>query len=989
MKLTSLLFRSLIVTFILDFSFEASAQAARLILNGATITINQDAYLVIDNPASDAITVNSGLIISEGENNNIKWNIGTTTGTYTIPWGYSGTSIPLTFTKTAGTGSGYFLFSTYHTGWQNSAQLPTGVTNINGASGMDNSAFVSDRFWQMNAQSYSTKPTLSDVVFTYLEAENTVPDNTITESGLIAKRYNSGVTSWIDNILASTINTTNNTVTVTSVDVANFHDWWILGTTGANRYWVASSPSTSNSAANWSETSSGTGGAGVPTYQDAVIFDGGSVNNCTIDANLTAASLLVTAGYTGTITQGASAITLNSAATFSGGTFTGGTVDILVTDDFTLSGTSFTSTSATLELKRDFIFSSGSFAHNNGTIEFSGTGATQNVSGTPTTNFNNIEVANTAANPDVSIQSNQNLVGVLTLASNAVFDADGSGNTSIFRVMSTGDSPTQDASVAILPSGAQVTGNVTVQRFMTKEGRNNTRIYRYISSPVQNAAVSDIQNEIPIHGSFTGSSVCSTCTSNQSMFSYDESVITDTNGSGGNNFDDGYIDFPSASNTETLVPGRGYAMFVSGNILISTLWDVRGPINAGNVTPVSMLVSYTSTGNILNDGWNLVGNPYPSTIDWDAASGWTKTNLDNAIYTTDNGSSTALQYATYIGGIGTNNGTRYIATGQAFWTKANASSPVLQVDENVKTAGTQTIFFREGGLSNLLRITMFKGVERDEAVIHFREDATRAFDHHADAWKLKNSSFNLASLSENNEMLAINSTAPLNCSTSIKLSVADAVPGQYSLKFTNLDSFEGAQIVLNDVFLNQTITILNNTEYPFAITTDSRSQGNNRFLLLFTKNPPPVVIQSNNGVLTVDYTTNIQWYYNEQPITGATLPTLVPDKSGTYSVVIQNGGCELRGAVELVITEAEESWPHSIRIFPNPVTNQVSIISDKVTLKSVFVMGAHGETIGEIQLTSEAGRQSGNFDMSNNAAGLYFIKIIEGKNIYLKKIIKH
>ena len=979
MKLTSLLFRSLTIVFILVFRLETSAQAAQLVLNGATITINQDAYLVIDNPASDAITVNSGLIISEGENNNVKWNVGTTTGTYTIPWGYSGTSIPLTFTKTAGTGgSGYFLFSTYHTGWQNSAQLPTGVANINGASGMDNSAFVSDRFWQINAQGYGTKPTLSNVVFTYLEVENTEPNNTITESGLIAKRYNSGVSSWIDNILASTINPTNNTVTVTSVDVANFHNWWILGTTGANRYWVASSPSTSNSAANWSETSNGSGGAGVPTYQDAVIFDGGSTFDCTVDANLTAASLLVTSGYTGTISQGASAITLNNAATFSGGTFAGGTADILVTDDFTLSGTSFTSTSAMLELKSDFIFSSGSFVHNNGTVEFSGTGATQNVSGTPAANFNNILVNNTAANPDVSIQSNQNLLGVLTLAGNAVVDADGNGS-SIFTLMSTGDSPTQDASVAILPSGAQITGNVTVQRFMTKEGRNNTRIYRYISSPVQNAPVSDLQNEIPITGSFTGANNCPGCT--QSMFSYDESVIT-------GDLNSGYIDFPDNSNTETLVPGRGYAMFVSGNTLSSTAWDVRGPINAGNFTPITLPVTYTSSGNILNDGWNLVGNPFPSTIDWDAASGWTKTNLDNAIYITDNGSSTALQYATYVGGVEVNGGSRYIATGQGFWTKANGSGPALQVDENVKVAGTQTIFFREGGLTDLLRITMLKGTERDETVIHFVEDATRAFDHHADAWKLKNGSFNLSSLSENNELLAINSSAPLNCNTSIKLSVADAAVGQYSLKFTNLDSFEGAQFVLNDQFLNQSIPIADNTEYSFAITNNALTQGNNRFVVMVNKNPPPVAIQSSNGVLTIEYTTNIQWYFNDELLSGATNPTLVPDKSGTYSVVVQDDGCELRGFIELVITEVVKSWPHGLHVYPNPVTNEVFISTDSKSVESVTLMNALGETVGKIPLILKEGRQTGNFDMSEKATGLYLLKIIEGENIYLKKLIK-
>src|SRR5688500_25530 len=97
-----------------------SAQG-RIVLDGAKITLNDGAYLVIANSAANAITRNSGHIISEGENNIIKWAIGTTTGTYTIPWGYGNSDyIPLTFTKTAGTGSGHFLFSTYHTAWNNS-----------------------------------------------------------------------------------------------------------------------------------------------------------------------------------------------------------------------------------------------------------------------------------------------------------------------------------------------------------------------------------------------------------------------------------------------------------------------------------------------------------------------------------------------------------------------------------------------------------------------------------------------------------------------------------------------------------------------------------------------------------------------------------------------------------------------------------------------------------------------------------------------------
>src|SRR5688572_2627050 len=210
----------------------------RIVLNGAKINLTDNAFLVVANPAAEAITRNSGHIISEGETNNIKWNIGTTTGTYIIPWGYGDSEyIPLTFTKTAGVGSGYFLFSTYKTAWNNSALLPTGVTNINCACGFDNSTFETDRFWQINAQGYATKPSLSNVEFTYLDTENALP-NTILESGLRVKRYNSTSNSWTDVYLSTSLNSTTNKLTVASVDVANLYGWWTLGTLNANRYWV-------------------------------------------------------------------------------------------------------------------------------------------------------------------------------------------------------------------------------------------------------------------------------------------------------------------------------------------------------------------------------------------------------------------------------------------------------------------------------------------------------------------------------------------------------------------------------------------------------------------------------------------------------------------------------------------------------------------------------------------------------------------------------
>lgn len=828
---------------LLFLSHGALAQT-RMVLNGAKVNIAQGAYLVIDNPASNAITRTSGHIISEGANNRIQWHIGTTTGTYTIPWGYgSADYLPVTFTKNAGTGSGLFIFSTYHTAWQNSAELPSGITNFNRASGIDNSGLALDRFWQISAQNYTVKPTLSNLVMTYLEGEHTAANNSISENALFTQGWDNTLGTWSNYAPSISVDVSGNKLTVLSVDPSHLYPWWAL-TNIVDRHWIGAGSTAWNNPGNWSVVESGPAGAAIPSTENEIYFDGSADVDCVINDDITLKYIKTDAGYSGTITNSGS-VNVNGPLDFSGGTFAGGTKSITVAGHFTLSGGSFTSTTSTLDIKRNFNITGGTFLNNSGTVRFSGSdGQTQTITSPSPTDFKNIVVTNTSANPAVSVQSNQNLHGILTLSSNSVFDADGSANSSVFKLISTSDSPTQDAAIAPLPAGASVSGNVTIQRFMSIEGAGNGRIYRYISSPIQNATVADIQNEIKVTGSFTGTSICSGCGSGQSMFAYNESITTDISRNGIADYNDGYVDFPANSNTETMTPGKGYAIYIRGNTMASALWDVRGSINKGNLTPVSFPITYTSSGIDANDGWNLVGNPFPSTIDWNAASGWTKTNLNTSIYTTDNGGG-STQYATWNGVAGTNGGSRYIAIGQAFWVKSSvAGSPALQADENVKSPEVQSTFFREKAIDNLLRITLVKGTTRDEAIIHFRTDATTGFDKDADALKLKNSIVNLSILQQDGINLAINSLPQFNCDASVRLNIENVVAGDYRLDLSGLGSFvDNVAITLSDSLTGSNINVRNQSAYDFSITSNPLSSGANRFRVKFSTSLPDSLYQ--------------------------------------------------------------------------------------------------------------------------------------------------
>jgi gliding motility-associated-like protein len=211
----------------------------RLVLNqNVYAKLNGNCNLVIDNGNSNAITVmTGGNIISEAEGNVVKWNIAGNTGNYTVPFTTaSQVKIPLSVNLTiAGTGANSaIVFATYETINDDNTNYPSDVTNMNSNCGTNNGLSATDRFWRIDANSYTTKPT-PQITFTYDDAANELGgSNTITETKLKAERFNAGANSWetplkmygIDNPVA-------NTVSSVVVSPNDFHKSWTLIDTSA------------------------------------------------------------------------------------------------------------------------------------------------------------------------------------------------------------------------------------------------------------------------------------------------------------------------------------------------------------------------------------------------------------------------------------------------------------------------------------------------------------------------------------------------------------------------------------------------------------------------------------------------------------------------------------------------------------------------------------------------------------------------------------
>lgn len=379
-------------------------------------------------------------------------------------------------------------------------------------------------------------------------------------------------------------------------------------------------------------------------------------------------------------------------------------------------------------------------------------------------------------------------------------------------LISTGDMAGATAMVSRIPPGSSIEGAVTVQRFMSGEGR----LYRYISSPVESATVASFQDDFPVTGTFLNpSSGPGINSASPSLYYYQA----------------GWQPFPISgySQDNVLEPGRGYAAFVRGNTS-SVVIDLTGRLNQGSI---SLPVVYNESDDPDHTGWNLVGNPYASAIDWGNAPGWTRSaNMGLVFAIRDNGEG-RFRYSD--GEVGdANDGV--IASGQAFWVHASSANPELVVHEDAKS-DSDASFFRSKPEVHFIRILLEGNGSRDEVYLRKRAGSSRGVDP-ADAVKRWNDRLSLSVLSADTIALALSAVDVVSCEETWPLHMsyppkdnvpAPLPPGSYTMSAEAFGLFGSADIFLIDSFTRDTVNI---DAYRFTVSDIRASAAMDRFTLL-------------------------------------------------------------------------------------------------------------------------------------------------------------
>ncbi|HLA64447.1 MAG TPA: T9SS type A sorting domain-containing protein, partial [Rhodothermales bacterium] len=237
-------------------------------------------------------------------------------------------------------------------------------------------------------------------------------------------------------------------------------------------------------------------------------------------------------------------------------------------------------------------------------------------------------------------------------------------------------------------------------------------------------------------------------------------------------------------------------------------------------------VTYTSSGTAANDGWNLLGNPYAATMNWDAA-GWTRTNVSSAIYVWD---PATAQYRTWNGTTGSL-GSGLVAPAQAFWVQTTAAAPALAAPAVARTTGG-TFLGRTAGLGPddaLVGFTLADAAGGPLAAwahVLFTPEGADGLDAR-DAYELaplEGSALALFTADADGRALDVQTRTPAGAAVEIPMGVAawrDGAPvgGTYTLTWPDLTNVPG-EVRLLDVVTGTVVDLRHTDHYTFALTSE-------------------------------------------------------------------------------------------------------------------------------------------------------------------------
>ena len=331
-------------------------------------------------------------------------------------------------------------------------------------------------------------------------------------------------------------------------------------------------------------------------------------------------------------------------------------------------------------------------------------------------------------------------------------------------------------------------------------------------------------------------------------------------------------------------PDGGWINVTSGTALNPLMGYIAVGTNATGVVTFSgtlntgdQSITLSRTPNVNKSGFNLVGNPYPSYVNWESAA---KTNIGSTIWYRTKNAGGNYVFDTF-NGVGTNNNgtgavSAMIPPMQAFWVRVNdgQSSGNLGFTNAMRAHETGTNKLKAPAANNtalqVLRLQVSNEGNTDEAILVFNENASNAIDTY-DSPKMTNANIAVPEIYSvvGNEELVINGMNNFSPTTEIPVGFRTGQNNMFSIKATEISNFgAGTQVILKDNELMTEANLTDGNAYTFssdAITTTNRfsvifrsssvatgvenNQSNDMSIVVFRNSNSQIVVNCNRNIM--------------------------------------------------------------------------------------------------------------------------------------------
>ena len=233
----------------------------------------------------------------------------------------------------------------------------------------------------------------------------------------------------------------------------------------------------------------------------------------------------------------------------------------------------------------------------------------------------------------------------------------------------------------------------------------------------------------------------------------------------------------------TLQPLQGYGLWATPSKAAAS-YTFTGTPNTGNMSKSLSFTEY-STNSSAYEGANLLGNPYPSAIDWSL--------LDNTYGAVNYWNSATGSYSSWNDGAAVNGSVQYIPPMQGFFIIAQANGTFSINNTHRTHTGATSYFKNDETPENSIRLVASSQNYSDEMLVRFTDEATSDFDLQHDAYKFPSGTAGLSELCSYAGDKKLSIDARPECEV-VQLGFSNSESGTYSIGINQANGISKATL---------------------------------------------------------------------------------------------------------------------------------------------------------------------------------------------------